>query len=731
MKRLLFVVLYIVSILQICYSQALPYEKIFVCSDCTDYQIQDTVRIHGQIISADSLRPYSKYLYVEVYNDKDSLFLRQKLVTDSLGGFRSRMPIGYDWKQGIYYVRAYSRMMQNYSSETMPIFPIRIGLTSGNMYKAQSDIFCSFFPEGGHLQLGCPQKIAVCLTDSYGLPVEANYTIMNQLNDTICKQKTTRSGWQTFQLSAHAGNNYRLEAKVNAVPYIFLLPEACYSPLIQSTFNGNRVIYNICGADDNLKELTLYIFHHHLGLQQMPLKQAMGVFEVDGLPDGLLSMMLADKRGNIISQSFQWIDRTKPDNFIDELVEKSLFSKGEKLFLPETCDTTLSVISLRIMPKTDLYVPKAEVLLNWESDLTSVADFPKYYAEEETRERMIDLNSWLCSANFKRLDVKKAVKDGFRFKFLPETKLELNGQVKTRSGHALKQGSIVGYCMENGSTTDTSLDDNGCFTLGIPDFSDKESFFIEAYNKKGEEDVYTYSIESDTLLGMMNWNRVLEISVGHDITLSGSGTFGFDKINDIPEVVIEAKVKAEKYVPTNRFYSTRYIDAEQMEKSGIQDFKQLIQKFYGFMNLVTTIDKKSGTISYWLKNNRGLSTLGKSNGIKILLDGVTITADEAMNLNINEIETAELLAPWQTIRLMGGVGAMDGAFVLKTKGVKRQNIPAKGIFYTPIGLSNLRCMKQKWEYRMPQKTGTYKIIIDVLSAKTGIGTYEKEIQVTD
>ncbi len=40
-------------------------------------------------------------------------------------------------------------------------------------------------------------------------------------------------------------------------------------------------------------------------------------------------------------------------------------------------------------------------------------------------------------------------------------------------------------------------------------------------------------------------------------------------------------------------------------------------------------------------------------------------------------------------------------------------------------------MKQKWEYRMPQKTGTYKIIIDVLSAKTGIGTYEKEIQVTD
>lgn len=243
--------------------------------------------------------------------------------------------------------------------------------------------------------------------------------------------------------------------------------------------------------------------------------------------------------------------------------------------------------------------------------------------------------------------------------------------------------------------------------------------------------MYTYRIESDTLLGMMNWNRVLEISVGHDITLSDSGTFGFDKINDIPEVVIEAKVKAEKYVPTNRFYSTRYIDAEQMEKSGIQDFKQLIQKFYGFMNLVTTIDKKTGTISYRLNNNRGFSTLGKSNGIKILLDGVTITADEAMNLNINEIETAELLAPWQTIRLMGGVGAMDGAFVLKTKGVKRQNIPAKGIFYTPISLSNLRCMKQKWEYRMPQKTGTYKIIIDVLSAKTGIGTYEKEIQVTD
>ena len=52
------------------------------------------------------------------------------------------------------------------------------------------------------------------------------------------------------------------------------------------------------------------------------------------------------------------------------------------------------------------------------------------------------------------------------------------------------------------------LDEQGRFEMFLDDFGANETFFVQAYNKKGKAGVYEYEFYNDTLPGMYNWNRV-------------------------------------------------------------------------------------------------------------------------------------------------------------------------------------------------------------------------------
>ena len=55
-------------------------ERIFIAPTASDYRPGDSIAIMGQILATDSLKtPFSKYLYVEIFDRKDSVLLRKKL----------------------------------------------------------------------------------------------------------------------------------------------------------------------------------------------------------------------------------------------------------------------------------------------------------------------------------------------------------------------------------------------------------------------------------------------------------------------------------------------------------------------------------------------------------------------------------------------------------------------------------------------------------------------------
>ncbi len=86
---------------------------------------------------------------MELINSNDSVLSRQKLVVDEQGFFHTVMPIDFTAPYGIYFLRAYSKLMCNFDDITIPTYPIEISKDGSPTANAHGINRCEVFPEGG------------------------------------------------------------------------------------------------------------------------------------------------------------------------------------------------------------------------------------------------------------------------------------------------------------------------------------------------------------------------------------------------------------------------------------------------------------------------------------------------------------------------------------------------------------------------------------------------------
>lgn len=717
------------------YSQVLPSEKLFFMSDKTRYEQGDTVWVEGRVMRSDNdttFIPYSRYVYVELADECDTVLVRQKLVCDSIGNFITRVPIGY-WLPGYYYLRAYSKVMANFAPETLPIFPVRIGEDMPPL-ESPSDLSCSFYPEGGHLVNGYPQNVGIMLTDEQGSPVRQSFRLMNSVGDTLSTQTTTSNGWQVLRFTPLEGMQYHIETDYEGERYTLPLPQRELQPTLQTTIHRNRLVCKVLNPDEKFKKGKLYIYHQSLGLLMLPYKQKDFVMLLNnGLSSGLISIFLANSKGEFVAQSTKWLDRYPSMDFY---LKRTEYSPNERLEFQwsELPDSTSSVF-VRFLAKESHYIPKANVMCRYDSDLISDEVFPTQYTTP------VDVEGWLYSARFKRINVPEALDMGILYTKDKEVVMEMQGYAKTKRGKKLRNGSLVAFRESDQQVYDVQLDEQGRFDMFLDDFGVDETFFVQAYNRKGKAGVYEYEFYNDTLPGMYNWNRVhkkdrkrFTVEVGDMMTVKN---FGVNKMNYLPEVVVKAHTRKKQNKSTKEFYSTRYIDSEQLQRRGFSSFRQLVEYFHAYLYWMeddgTKDEDESVNTSnkrYALYSRRGVGTIEGAE-VKILLDGIQITSEEAAYLDVNMLGAVEYLTPSEANSVVPF--AISGALLLETRrhlGI--EEVESKGIVYVPpMGLSNLHIRKLTDEVKVPVVSGEYLLLVDVISQNQGIHSFESEIVVTE
>ena len=720
-------------------------EQIYLNLQKTSCMPGDTLALEGQVASmaSDRFLPYSNYLYIECFNDKDSVLVRQKVSCKENGYFSTHLLTEYEWPAGVYYLRAYTRLMQNFSPESFAQQPF---LLSKEFPKKEEQVYearCNIIPSGGKLVADHPQTVAVLLTDDCTFPVSAQLRLMNEKGDTLGMVQTSRSGMAQLNFIPTYGMGYYLAGQIEGQDYRFPLPEATREIKVQGSLNGKRLNYQI--LNNNSQGNVLYTYDRHNGLTRTDIGRENGILMLNEAPE-TVTLFLTDADNHILSEYTLSGKQTRHKGM--QLPETIKVNEAIRYELPELKEG--SRVLTRIVSENDLLASSAEGALKYLADFTSPMPFPRHLYAADVAEFNNDLRAWLSTAKFQRFNLAEALaKDTAFYVHTPEQVLTFNGKIEKKSGHPMRKGQLVAYHTVNDYVYETSLiGDSARFTLAVDDFKDGEEFFLQAITPKGKPDFASYYVNDETYPSLVN-NRhfqlpvsrytASEVIIGNDFNLNYMVDQNNERNYTLPNVTVKARLRTEKVKDTNAFYSNNYADRKEIEERGFITLGDILRDMTGVTVRRQLVDVVSpdGTFKYeewrWIiQSTRGISTLHGSANLPILLDGIRVdNTDHIVEMPASEIESVELLRAWQTLAYT--FGAIEGAVVVKTRDYKkREPLPSKGAMYSPTGLSPLSYPYK--EVAAPamvcDEPGRYRLMVDVIT-ESGVQSYEQAFSVVE
>ncbi len=724
MKKYLLLLLFVSLLVFAEVSAQLPHdfrsEQIFLGVARTEWAPNDTIEANGIVtcLATQNLHPYSRYLYIELLDSSDSVMVRQKVGCEEDGRFRARIPTLSVAGEGVYYLRAYTNLMRNFSGGNFALQPVLIGKAFPKREKGNGVLRCSIYPEGGFLVENQVQGIVVSVTDYAGMGLaEVGLSVVDDRGDTLCVGKSRASGLSNLTFVPLAERHYKLLVSDGGVTTSYDIPSARGDRMkLQCAINGNKLMFEVLNANASLPAGRLYMYDKANGLVLIGKGRQSGIVPLGNRP-GVTTVFLTDSVGNVLSES-------------------SLSSRYRMAELPSVPDTIAADsinawlervgagmgkrVIVRLATQDECWNQFAESELLYKSDYASPLSFPENFFRESIKDRAVDLQAWLSTARFSRFAVRDAiVKDTAMYVRMPEMNMTIHGEVGTVYSNT-SGAALVAYNTASNSVYDTVVDNDGRFRIAVDDFADGTSFFLQTLDKRSRpvDSKITVDDESYPAVSPHEKYKLWQSEYAESkTTVSGMMQGG-----QLPDVVVKARVRHDEHLSTEKFYSYRYVGREKIERYNYMTLIDIIKALPTVKVQYTANEKDKWLIS----GTRGASTLKGNVGIVLLLDGTRLEKeykDIALEMPADEVEEVEFLPAWKALAYTWG--AMDGAIKVTTRGADKSKVRSKGIFYTPLGLSVVK--------ETPKTTvapGNYRLLMDVVSP-TGITSLEREIVVKE
>lgn len=723
-------------------------EQIYLSLQQTKYLPGDTLLLEGQVtcLAEDRFLPYSNYLYIECFNGQDSVLVRQKVSCKDKGYFNTHLPTGHEWQAGVYYLRAYTQLMRNFSSESFVQQPFLLAKEFPKKEKQVYEAKCNIIPSGGKLIAGHPQTVVVHLTDDCTFPVVAKLQLMSEKGDSLGIVRTSASGMARLSFIPDMNMNYYLTGQIDGKDYRFPLPDATKDVKVQGSLNGKRLSYQILNPKG--KGNILYTYDRANGLTRTDIERENGILMMDEAPE-TMSLFLTDADNRILAE--YTLSGKQVRNTGMKLPETIKENETIRYELPEP--TEGSRIITRIVAENDLLATSAEKSLKYQADYTSPLPFPRHLYAADGTEFNNDLHAWLSTARFHRFDLKEALeKDSAVYTHLPEQVMTFSGKIEKKNERPLKNGQLVVYRTINDYVYDVPLDsDSARFVLAVDDFQDGEEFYLQAITSKGKPDFANFQLDEETYPALQN-NRHFrlpisrytesEVIIGNDFNLDYSVDKNNERNYTLPSVTVKARLRTEKPKDTHEFYSTNFVSREELENRPNRNLYEILFDMPGLVIEKST--DRMGEERLTVISNRGFSVLPPSNDsgepmsvitIPLIIDGSRIVDEDqylmVLETTSPEIESVQFLRPWQALAYT--YGAIDGAIIVKTRKFKeKEPLPSKGAMYTPTGLSPLSYpyTEMKASPLACDKAGRYRLLVDVIT-ESGVRSYERAFEVVE
>lgn len=770
MNKLLFLLCLLIY-QQTAVSQNYRPERIFLSPDKETCVPGDTLRVRGQVFSSDSkvFYPYSRYLYLECIDQKDSVLLRQKIACDAKGSFQTVLLTNVDWTPGVCYLRAYTRWMQNFSEGSFTVAPFLLGVAPPVKEAYACELHARFFPEGGHLLEGFLQNMVFQLTDDDGFPItDARSYLLDEQNDTLVhKIEVSSSGLGRLSFHPEAGKAYRLLSLYHGAQYSFPLQVKAEGASLQAVIGRGRLVCRILSHEPG-DRFRLFLYHPQRGLQELPFLAAekMAVLDVSDYGEGILSLFLMDKELNRLAERTVWIDKetdTLPSLPISCSLPQTVMIPGQPLTYTLAVPDSSSVF-VRVVRKDNLTASQAIATLAWGGEVSSLVRFP--LLDNPSSEVLQAVrNDWLMTASFSLFRPEVVLKKGMSYPYPIEDGLYLKGQVWKDKDKAFGPGLLDVQNKQAGIFYTAKIEKDGSFIVPVDNYPNRAPFLLTAKSLKGKVEDCRFSLQEDSFPKVVIPQRLVlhprvqsEVVLG-DTTLRYSVDENEQKVYHLDGVKVEARKPVD--IREISRMSFNYIGEEELQKWPAKSVRTLLNQFTSIK--VEEHGKGSGAgvlaRSIFNKNMRRdpmrvyeekellrdyaeptivwrnsirhefMKGHGPGSALNVVVNGDLVFGSIAdiLNWSAGDIKSIELIRPDDARAAV--YNTPNGAVVIETvREVHLNQGEPQGELVRPFGLTVWEEQKNS-VVQAPFLPGAYRLLIDVVSSDNQVVSFCKEFVV--
>ena len=524
------------------FSQICQQEKVFLHFDNTAYFQGDVIWFSAYVVNASTETPApSKVLYVELLSPNGVVLRQLKLKVENGQAHGSLPLIDVSTEEaralrgvtalpsGFYEVRAYTRTMLNFDdagvfSRVFPVYeqPEKEGDYSApimrqwdNPYDVQRPkqdkskaLTVTFYPEGGNLVMGVPNRVAFKAMDANGQGVAVSGEVKTGEGDAPITLTTLHDGMGQFTLTPNQ-KRHSAEFLYEGKKYSFNLPEpivngyTLYADNLRPAQLRGRLTGYI-GCPDELLGVMLISKGTVCYFDTLSVRNGTASFIVpkEKLPTGIHQLTLFNAEGLIFAQRHLFVN-----NGIEtgEIAISTTTAHPEP-FAPVTLDiqTTApdgtplpATISVAVRDQQDLGTAYNDNLLTnmlLSSELKGYIHHPEYYFESTDAQHTRALDLLMMTQGWTRYNWSQMTRvEPFYIRHYVEDGLVIDGCVLGRLRDKPIAGATVKlrlYSPDRSQKQETTIitDEEGCFGFAVEEFYDKWDMFLSVTKDEKEID---------------------------------------------------------------------------------------------------------------------------------------------------------------------------------------------------------------------------------------------------
>ena len=523
------------------FSASCPQEKVYLHFDNTAYFQGDIIWFSAYVVDAATQMPaQSKVLYVELLSPNGVVLRQLKLKVEN-GQAHGSLPLvdasteearalrgTVALPSGFYEVRAYTRTMLNFDeagvfSRVFPVYeqPEKEGDFSNptmsrynNPYDKQrpeaekaKELTVTFYPEGGTLVQGIPNRVAFKAMDENGMGVSLKGHLKGEEPEQPVLMASVHDGMGYFTFTPQKGR-YNAVFEYDGKEYSFRLPPAEAKGYALQVDDASAELFevklNSVGEADELLGVTMMCRGKVCYFDTLTTSQGRASFSIakEKLPTGVHQLTLFNGAGRVCAQRLVFVNKGMVAGDVRVTASAGQYEPFAQVQMQVQTVAPNGVplpatISMAVRDSKNLgTVYSDNVMTNMllSSELKGYIHNPEFYFESNDAAHAKALDLLMMVQGWTRYNWRQMARlEPFVIKHFVEDGLVIDGMVLRRmQDKPIKDVSVKMrlYSPDRSKTQETTVttDEEGRFGFSVEEFNGKWDMYLTATKNEEELD---------------------------------------------------------------------------------------------------------------------------------------------------------------------------------------------------------------------------------------------------